>query len=353
MPKADDSFSKVGSMAGKPQLKRETLDWLLSSEIAGVKYLALRQLTGLAEDSPEMEAAQQAAYRQGPIAAILDNMEEAGYWCKPGAGYNPKYRSTVWSIMLLAQLGAQTQKDARIAKACNYLLDHALTGNGQFSINGSPSGTLDCLQGNLCAALLDLGCDDPRLEAAFEWMARTVTGEGLAGAHTEYQQAGLHYYAYKCGPQFACGANEKKSCAWGAVKVMLAFSKLPVERRTPLIEHAMQQGVDFLFSREPAMADYPTPHNAKPSRDWWLFGFPVFYITDLLQNVEVLAGLGYGGDPRLTKALKMIEDKQDAQGRWALEFDYHEKTWVYFGQKKQPNPWVTIRAAKALGMAVR
>jgi len=340
-------------MAGKAQLKRETLDWLLSSEIAGVKYLALRELTGIPADSLEMEAARKVAYCQGPIAAILDHMEKAGYWYKPGAGYNPKYRGTVWSIMLLAQLGAQAGQDDRIAKACAYLLDHTLTGNGQFSINGAPSGTIDCLQGNLCAALLDLGYDDPRLESAFEWMARSVTGEGLAGAHTEYKQARLHYYAAKCGPQFACGANEKMACAWGAVKVMLAFSKLPIERRTPLIECALQQGVDFLFSRDPAMADYPSPREAKPSRDWWLFGFPIFYITDLLQNVEVLVRLGFGGDPRLVSAMKIIQDKQDAQGRWALEYDYRGKTWTDFGSKKQPNPWVTIRALKVLEMAGR
>ena len=45
---------------------------------------------------------------------------------------------------------------------------------------GAPSGTIDCLQGNLCWALLELGCDDPRLDGAFDWMARTVTGEGMA-----------------------------------------------------------------------------------------------------------------------------------------------------------------------------
>ena len=276
-------------------------------------------------------------------------MEDAGYWCEPGAGYRPKYQGTVWSIMLLAQLGAQASADARIAKTCAYLLDHALTDNGQFSINATPSGTIDCLQGNCCAALLDLGYDDLRLDAAFEWMARTVTGEGLAGV--EEKQNRMRYYAYKCGPQFACGANGNKSCAWGAVKVMLAFSKLPVERRTRLIERAIQQGIDFLFSTDPAIAGYPTANGLKPSRDWWLFGFPLFYITDLLQNVEALVSLGHGGDPRLANALKIIKDKQDASGRYALEFDYNGKTWVDFGPKKKPNPWVTIRAWKVLEMA--
>jgi hypothetical protein len=316
--------------------------------MAGVKYLALRELTGMAEDDAEMQAAREAAYRFGPIATILENMQEPGYWCEPGAGYRPKYRGTVWSILLLAQLGAQAGADRRIAKACAYLLDHALTENGQFSYNGTPSGTIDCLQGNLCSALLDLGYDDLRMDAAFEWMARTVTGEGLAGL--EDKKNPLRYYAYKCGPLFACGANDKQACAWGAVKVMLAFSKLPLERRTPLIERAILQGVDFLFSRDPAAADYPAANDARPSRDWWLLGFPLFYITDLLQNVEALVRLGYGGDPRLAWALQIIREKQDAASRWALEFDYKGKTWIDFGPKKQPNPWVTIRAAKVLGM---
>ena len=57
---------------------------------------------------------------------------------------------------------------------------------------------------------------------AFEWMARTVTGEGIAPLTDK--QAAVRYYAYKCGPGFACGVNNQRPCAWGAVKVMLAFS---------------------------------------------------------------------------------------------------------------------------------
>ncbi len=338
-------------MRYQTQLDGSALDWLLSSETPGVKYLALRELAGVPAGDRALEAARQAAYHQGPIAIILENMEQGGFWCRPGPGYNPKYRSAVWSLIMLGQLGARAQDDPRIARACAYLLEHALTENGQFSVNGTPSGTIDCLQGNLCSALLDLGYDDPRLDTAFEWMARSVTGEGVAGQ--DDKQARLRYYAYKCGPAFACGVNEQLPCGWGAVKVMLAFSKLPLERRTPLIERAIRQGVDFLFSVDPAAATYPTRGNMKPSRDWWLFGFPVFYITDLLQNVEALQRLGYGSDPRLRKSFELIRGKQDAGGRWALEFDYEGKTWVDFGPKKQPNPYVTLRALRVLKQAGR
>ena len=193
--------------------------------------------------------------------------------------------------------------------------------------------------------MIDLGCEDERLDTAIEWMARTVTGEGIAPA-TE-RKAPRRYYAGKIGPTFRCGANNKLPCAWGAAKVMLAFSKLPVEKRTALVEGAIQHGVDFLFSVDPAEATYPCGWTQKPSGNWWKFGFPVFYITDILQIVEALVGLGYAGDPRLANALKLIQGKRDDQGRWALEYSYAGKTWVDFGEKKQPNEWVTSEGVES------
>jgi hypothetical protein len=194
--------------------------------------------------------------------------------------------------------------------------------------------------------LLDLGCEYERLEKAFEWMARSVTGEGVAPMTDK--KAPLRYYAGKIGPNFQCGSNNKLPCAWGAVKVMLAFGKLPEEKRTPLINRAIDTGIDFLLGKDPAVADYPCGYSEKPSGNWWKFGFPVFYITDLLQNVEVLVKLGLGNDPRLKNALNMIRDKQDSEGRWMLEYDYTGKTWVDFGKKKQPSKWVTLRALSVL-----
>ncbi len=333
-------------MAWQDQLNGDSLAWLLEPESPGVRYLALRDLLNRPPNDPELRAAQAEAHAQGPIAAILDAMNEAGYWAEPGPGYNPKYRSTVWALILLAQLGASARLDERISRGCAYLLELALAAGGQFSASGAPSGTADCLQGNLCAALLDLGYDDPRLEAAFDWMARTVTGEGIAPA--DDRRATVRYYAGKCGLGFACGSNNKLPCAWGAVKVMLAFGRLPAQRRTPAIERAIEQGAAFLLGTDPARAEYPTGYSDKPSGNWWKFGFPVFYVTDLLQNVEALVGLGYQDDPRLADALALIRAKQDAQGRWALEYEYSGKTWVDFGSKKQPNKWVTLRALRVL-----
>jgi hypothetical protein len=279
-------------------------------------------------------------------------MDKEGFWVKPGPGYFPLYTGSIWSVGLLAQLGATIEMDKRIATACSYILDHSLTQYGQFTSNGLPSGTLDCLQGILCYSLLVMGCTDPRLDQAYELMARMVTGEGIAPSTDK--KAKIRYYAAKCGPVFACSATYKKPCAWGAVDVMLALSKLPVEKRTPLINAAIKTGVDFLFSKDPARADYPVgispKPSGKPSGNWWKFGFPNFYISDILQIAEALARLGYGQDPRLANALQIIRDKQDSRGRWLMEYSYTGKTWVDFGPKKQPNKWVTLRALRVLDM---
>jgi hypothetical protein len=324
------------------------VDWLLEKDNPGVRYLAMRDLLGYPVDKPELAAARAEAHIKEPIATILAEMKDEGYWIQEGSGYAPKYHGTVWSVILLAQLGASMTQDERIGCACAYLLNHTLTANGQFttSPSGAASGTADCLQGNLCAALLDLGCDDSRLDKAFDWMARTVTGEGIAPMTDRH--AALRYYAGKCGPRFACGSNNKLPCAWGGVKVMLAFSKLPKERHTPVISRAIQEGIDFLFSTDPALADYPSGYSDKPSGNWWKFGFPVFYVTDLLQNLEALVGLGYQHDPRITHALQIVREKQDEEGRWPLEYNYGCKTWGNYGRKGKANKWVTLRALRVL-----
>jgi hypothetical protein len=89
----------------------------------------------------------------------------------------------------------------------------------------------------------------------------------------------------------------------------------------------------------------------KPNRSWFKFGYPLGYVTDVLQNLEVLTALGYGGDPRLTNGLELLLSKQDRQGRWPLEYTYNGKTWVDVEEKGRPSKWVTLRALRVLKRA--
>jgi hypothetical protein len=323
---------------------QSTLDWLLEPEDPGVRYLTLRDLLSKPTNDPELVEARENAYELGPIARILDNMQPEGWWSKAGPGYSPKYRSTVWALILLAQLGASVEQDERVAKACNYLLEHAYATGGYMSHNGAPGGTFDCLQGNLCWALTELGFEDPRLDEAYHWLAISQTGEGVA-SKTE-RDAKVRYYVYKCGPGFQCGANYNLPCAWGATKVLMALGAIPPEKQSKHTREAIQLAVDFFFSVEPTSAAWPYKDGI--NNTWWKFGYPAFYNTDLLQVAEALVEVGYGNDPRLATTLELIRSKQDAQGRWKLEHDYPDKTWGNYGKKGHPNKWVTLRALRVV-----
>ncbi len=338
-------------MSWQTQLRGDSVSWLLNFDSSNIRYLAMRDLLDLSPEDKKLKAARKLAHKEGPIAHVLSKMNEEGYWMRPGTGYGPKYKSTVWALILLAQLGGSVKEDKRFKQACKYYLDHALNPGGQISAmtNNSPSGTIDCLQGNMLWSLMELGYEDPRMDLAYEWMARTVTGEGLAPVKDK--NAAVRYYAYKCGPTFACGANNKLPCAWGGVKVMLALGKLPDQKRNGVIRRAIRHGVDFLLGIDPSTADYPSGMTGKPSGNWWKFGFPVFYVSDILQIAEALTALCYAHDKRLANTLELIRSKQDEAGRWSLEYNYDGKTWMRFGKMKEPNPWVTLRALRVLKRA--
>ena len=286
----------------------------------------------------------------GPVPVILAAQTPEGYWNKPGPGYYPKYQGSVWSIMFLAQLGADPN-NAQVQVGCEYILEQNRAPWGGFSYNGKNSGLIHCLQGNLCAALIDLGwLDDPRLQSAIDWMARSVTGKGIAPS--EDRKAPVHYMrSGNSGPGFHCSANDHLPCAWGAIKVMLALSKVPPEKRTATMQTAIDTGVEFLFSYDPANADYPMGYRDKPNTSWFKFGFPLGYITDVLQNLEVLTTFGFGQDPRLQPALELLLSKQNNDGCWPLEYTYNGKTWVEIEEKKMPSKWVTLRALRVLKAA--
>lgn len=330
-------------------LKNNPLPWLLEHDPAypGVRYFALTDLLHRPPDDPEVAEARRAVMSTGPVPIILDAQGPEGYWVKPGPGYFPQYRATVWAVTMLGQLGADGA-DERVRRGCEYVLEHALDKNGAFSMSAIPSQAILCLNGHLLAALLDLGwLGDDRVERALEWVARMVTGEGVAP--TEEKGAPLRYLkSGTCGPRFCCGLNAKKPCAWGAVNVLQAFSKLSKDARTPLIDRAIDTGLEFLLSKDPAVADYPMGYGTKPSRNWFRFGFPLFWVTDVLHNLKVLTSFGYGSDPRLSAAMDLVLDKQDELGRWKIEHSYNGKTLVDIEEKGQPSKWVTLRVLRVL-----
>lgn len=331
------------------QLNGNSLEWLLEPDPdnPGPRYFALIDLVGLPPEHPDVIQARQAVQHSGPVPRILAAQDPGGFWVNPGPGYGPKYTGTVWQVIFLAQLGADGS-NPQVKRGCDYVLDHTLSPYGGISMDATNAGMIHCLQGNLIAALIDLGwLGDPRFEKALDWMARSITGLGIA-ISSEKDAPVRYYRSGNSGPNFLCSANNHLPCAWGAVKAASGLSKIPEERREPKIHMAIETAKNFLLSSNPAEANYPSPYTGKPNRSWFQFGYPIGYVTDVLQNLEVLSALGCADEPGVLTGMEYILNKQDRNGRWKMEYTYNGKTWAEIENKGDPSKWVTLRALRVI-----
>lgn len=340
----------LGHMAESSAFE-SAIAWLLEPDrvIPGVRYFALRELMDRDPDDPEVVAAREAVMTSGPVPKILAAQHPQGYWEKPGPGYSPKYRATVWQIIHLHDLGADGL-DPRVAAGCEYVLEHTQAADGGFGCSGSaeidrppPGNVIHCLNGNLLRALIGLGrLEDARVRQAISWQARSVTGSDPGFLYDRKRTA---------GPGFACGVNGGLPCAWGAVKALEGLLAVPPDQRDEEVQRAIALGAGLLISRDPAVADYPFQNKISPH--WFQLGFPSSYWSDVLENAELLTDLGYGADPRLDGAFELILGKRDAAGRWRLEAPLNGKLWAGFGSRGGQSKWVTLRALRTLRKAGR
>lgn len=323
--------------------RSQILDWLLQPDAdnPGVRYAALRELLSLPPDDTRVLAAERAVMESGPVPRILAAQQPDGSW---GKSQDWKYTSTAWQVVFLAELGADPE-DERVRRACTYVLSRQVAANGgvTYLVPPRPSRVIHCGNGLVVLAMIRLGYfDDERVHRAIDWQARAILGE----------DGGFRYYkSATSGPSFACGINLGQPCAWGANKALRALLAVPADERSSAVKRALAAGADFLLSRDPAVADYP--YTERVSSTWFRFGFPLSYWSDVLETVEVLADLGYGGDSRVDHAIELIEGKRDKDGRWRLENSLNGKMWADIEGKGQPSKWVTLRALRTLRKAGR
>lgn len=318
----------------------ELLDWLLErdEDNPAVRYFVLRDFLGKPDQDLELIQAKKDIMSSGPVPIILENQAPEGYWARPGGGYTPSYRGTIWQIMFLAWLGADIN-DARVHKGCEYILEHSVASTGAFSMNRNPipSKVIHCLNGDLMAAFFRLGyADDPRLQSAIDWTVGAIIG------HDDIR----FYKSGTAGPGIRCAYNDGQPCAWGAVKTLKGLNEIPLDKRNSEIQTAIDLTAAFLLSRDPSEADYP--YIERVNSTWFQFGFPLSYRSDVLEVLEVLADSGRSDDPRLNNARELVLSKRDEAGRWKLEKTLNGKMWADIEKKGQPSKWVTLRALRAL-----
>ena len=322
----------------------DAMTWLLEGG-AAERYAALTRLLGAAPDTPEVQEARRAIMTEGPVPRILAEQQADGHWEGPDRFYTAKYRGTVWTLLILAELGADGA-DARVRAGCEAILRDAQDpDSGGFSTErskraggGLHSMVIPCLTGNLVFSLVRLGMlDDPRVQRAVDWITsyqRFDDAEGDAPTGWPYDRLEMCW--------------GRHTCSMGAVKALKALAEIPPERRTPAVHATISAGAEFFLRHHVHRRSHDLSRDSKPG--WRRFGFPLMYQTDVLEVLWILGRLdpAYLRDERAREALDLVASRADAQGRWKLQQTFNDRFVVPIEAKGEPSRWVTLRALEVL-----
>lgn len=294
-------------------------DRLLESEIPSIRYFTLRNLLNLPESHPDVIAVQKAIMQTNPVTGILAKQTPKGHWDDDNNFYQPKYTSTHWSMMLLTEFHVQPD-DERFQRGIDFMLE--ATQDRLF--HWLEQGVL-CFWGNM--------------------LRYVAHGNRLDDARVKYLLDGIEQEALQLN--WTCPHNSGLPCAWGVARTLWALAAIPSEKRTEGITKVIENGLDFLLTKYPLHeAAYPT--NGTVHKMWHKLNFPLFYQTDILFVLRVLADLGQLRHAGTQDALNWLREKQLKNGRWRGASPYRSRTWSMLGSNEETSRWVSLQAAMIL-----
>lgn len=318
------------------------INWLLEEDDPSVRYFAMQSLLGDQVTANDIAGAREAIMMRGPVPELLEQQNEDGSWGDPARFYNDKYTGTVWTLLLLAELGADPAHPG-VQKGCEFILNHAQNPEcGGFSYTmraksqtGLFSGVIPCLTGNMVYTLIKLGyLSDPRVQSAIDWIVTYQrTDDGI-----EHAPQGKVYERYEM-----CWG--KHTCHMGAAKTFKALAAIPFELRRPDVSDKLLQLADYFLKHHIYKKSHQLEEVAKPG--WLKLGFPLMYQSDILELLEIFSMLQIK-DPRLLDATRVLEDKRCPDGKWKLENTFNGKMRIRIEKKGAPSKWITLKALKIL-----
>jgi len=302
--------------------RSSVVDWLLGPAEPSIRYLTARDLLEPRPSKRTLSKLQSAVPKKGWAACILSRQKEKTWWATKKTCYQPKFRSTIWQLQVLADLGL-TRKDERIANAVEFFLDLHLARDGGYHYH--PRSKLQprrygiaghlCTTGNMVRSLIRFGyLQDERVQSAINWLVNEQLPDG----------------GWDC-----FGRPKGTIDAWEA---MSAFAEVPVNKRSLRVRSAIERGAEFFLKRR-------LIHEGRPSRTWVTLHYPWHYIYDYLVGLDFMTRLGYGGDNRMQEAFTILISARRPDGRWNLNGN---NRYPYLEKLGQPSKMITFLALRAL-----
>jgi len=292
----------------------ETIDWLLDSD-PSIRWQVMRDLT---DATPQAIAAERARVaRAGLAAGILACQGSDGSWHRADA---PDWLPTLFTMILLRATGvdrADPAVDAAVARlAAGFHWHDELGGRPFFEGEVEP-----CINGGTLA----LGAYFGR---PAESLARRLVGEQLDDG------------GWNCeAPRSVRSSFHTTICV---LEGLLEYER--AVGSAPEIAAARRRGEEYLLERS-LFRRRSTGDVANPA--FLEFAYPPRYHYDVLRALDYLRDAGVQPDARIEEAMRVVERRRQADGRWLLDRTRDEALALPFVESVgQPSRWNTLRALR-------
>jgi len=300
------------------------ISWLLESKVPSIRFKTYKNLVGFPIDHPVMVNEFQNIQSSSIIQNILDHQEIPGQWPYINHFYTPKYVSTHWSLILLEELMVDPN-EARFQQAVEYMISKTHQEIEKRFLSGDRDWT--CLWGNILRYVVYAGSiNDPRVKDLITFISQSVI-------HNE------------C----SCTINENRPCSWGLIRSLWGLGKIPVSVRNIETQKAIDIGVLFLLEKYSLVdANFPTDDSGKIHPLWKKLSFPLFYQSDILFVLRLLAELALLDHPKSQPVIDWLLSRRRSNGHFKGSNPFRNRTWPVILDQEDNDRWITLFALDVL-----
>jgi len=300
-------------------VQMNVIDWLLDSDPA-IRWQVMRDLTDAPGDEIATERAKVAT--EGWGAQLLTAQPPDGVW--GGGAYFPEWTSTTATLSLLRHCGLEPQSPrARDALGL-------VRANARWEHEAEPyfEGEVEpCINGQAVAIGAYFGQDVTSI------VDRLLTEQMDDGGWNCEQENGSTRGSFESTINVLEGLLEYERATAGNADVTAA----------------RRRGEEYLLERR-LLRRRSTGEIGQ--RRWLYIGFPNGWHYDAVRVLDYLRDAGVTPDERTAEAIGIVESKRDTDGRWPLDYAYHDELLVDLDERvDEPSKWITLRAMRVLRWA--
>lgn len=299
------------------------INWLLQGDVA-IQYQTTRDiLHGKKEIIFEL---QKRIAKTGWGAHFLSKQKIDGHWGI--TFYQPKWTSTHYTLLDLKTIGLHPD-NTQAQKSTEMVLQKPLANNGGINLSVSLKESDVCVNG----MILNYGSyflpKHKRLPQLIDYLLDVQMADG--GWNCQYQRVGTTHSS----------VHSTLSVLEGLLEFRTSCGNYRVEQ----IKGAEKKAIEFLLAHNL----YQSHRTGKTIDERFLrLSFPGRWRYDILRCLDYLHRAAVPYDQRMQKALDVLVNKCDKNGKWPLQEKH--KGVVHFDMEitGKPSRWNTLRALRVL-----